>query len=448
MDILDSAIWKEVNQIATDGSNPVHFKWRCELLINDDIIEPTKLISLDTKRQYNSQFADETIVKVLLPQGIFAHKVFPNRDILKVAVYKEPIGELNNEDDLDVEITSNVYRGVLIDPNSDLLETPSANISNEETSDLGGVQEYNIQLVDLAAEQLRLKTVGGIYREMSPTEVLRGVLTIVSGGLDLDEESSLRGVDIVEGDNTERRDHTIIPQGTPAIKFPKYLQEHAGGIYSSGLGYYLQDRIWYVYPEFNIKRFELEPRNLTVFNIPKNRLPEVERTYITDGDRLTIIATGETKHIDDSENLQHNEGNGVRFLDANRVIGSWRRVKENQASISRVDNMHEFVLKERKVGLNNAPISPRRITANPFFETSQISRRLGTFVQTHWENANAELIYPGMPVKYVYLDGDVISEVYGIVIGADHYVSLLGKGISAIRYRCDVVLTLFIENIE
>jgi hypothetical protein len=185
-----------------------------------------------------------------------------------------------------------------------------------------------------------------------------------------------------------------------------------------------------------------------VFNIPKDRLPEVERTYITDGDRISVISTGETKQTDTSENLQHNLGNGVRFLDANKVLGEWRRVKENQATISRVDNMNEIVLKARRVGLNNAPMSPRRITANPYFETSEITKRLGTFVQTHWENADPELIYPGMPVKFIYMDGKDLGEVYGTVIGADHYVSLLGTGITATRYRCDVVLTLYIENIN
>lgn len=49
---------------------------------------------------------------------------------------------------------------MLLEQHSDLIEGVASGVADEETSDLAGVQKYHIQLVDLAAEQLRMKSVG------------------------------------------------------------------------------------------------------------------------------------------------------------------------------------------------------------------------------------------------------------------------------------------------
>lgn len=337
---------------------------------------------------------------------------------------------------------------MLLEQHSDLIEGVASGVADEETSDLAGVQKYHIQLVDLAAEQLRMKSVGGIYRDMTTSDVVQGILSMASADLGLDETASVQGVDVVAGNNDQRRDHIVVPHGTRATELPDYIQQHAGGVYSAGMGYYLQNGIWYVYPQYNLRRFPAEPRNLTVYNIPQRRLPGVERTFMSDEERLIVLATGETKQTDESELAQLSRGNGVRYLDANRVIGSWRSVDLNTATAKRSDNVRELSLKSRKVGLNYAPMSDRRVTANPYFETSEIAPRLGTVVQAVWENADPDLIYPGMPARYVYLEGDVLNDVYGIVLGADHSIDLQGRGITAERYRCNMLVTLFLDIAE
>jgi hypothetical protein len=445
MDISENALWEEVSRLTADGAKPVHFRWGCQFILDNESFEPTKLVNAQVTRQYHTQFADEIVLTVMMPQGQYTHRLYPNKDNFLVSLYKEPIGEVTDEDDFTQEIISRTYRGMLIEKQSSIVEGGDASAATEEALNTASVETYHIQLVDLAAEQLRMKTVGGIYRDMRTDQVVQGVLSWLSSDLELDETASVKGVDVVEGNNPEVRDHIIVPQGTQAMKFPDYIQQHCGGIYGSGLGYYLQNGIWYVYPQYNLKRFDSEPKNLSVFNIPQRRLPGVERTYLTDKDRVIVLSTGQTLQTDESETQQLALGNGTRWLDANRTIGRWRDVDQNVATASRDDNMREVVLKSRKVGLNYAPMSERRITANPYFETSQIAPRMGTVIQTVWENANPDLIYPGMPVRYVYMERDVLNDTYGVVIGADYVTELQGRSIKGTRYRCNVVLTLFLD---
>lgn len=445
MDISQNALWEEVTRLTADGAKPVHFRWGCQFILENESFEPTKLINVKVTRQYHRQYADEIVLSVLMPRGQYTHRLYPNKDDFLVSLYKEPIGEIANQDDFDQDIVTRTYRGVLIERESSIVEGGDESIVDEETLDTSGVERYHIQLIDLAAEQLRMKTVGGIYRDMRTDEVVRGVFSWLSSDLGLDDTASVKGVDVVAGNNEQVRDHVIVPQGTKAMKFPDYVQEHCGGIYSAGLGYYLQNGIWYVYPQYNLRRFGSEPRNLTVFNVPRRRLPGIERTYLSDQDRITVLSTGQTVQTDESDQMQLNLGNGTRFLDANRTIGRWRDVDQNVATASRQQNMRELVVRSRKVGLNYAPMSERRITANPYFEASQISPRLGTVIQTVWENADPDLIYPGMPVRYVYMEKDVLNDIYGIVLAADYFTELQGRSITDTRYRCNVMLTLFVD---
>ena len=448
MDISESSLWREVQEVANSGPKPVHYNWRCEIHIGTDTLYPTKLINIDVKRQYNSQFSDETIIAVVLGSGTYSHKLWPQRDNIKVSLFKEPITEVAGGDNFDEHSQMRTYRGVLVQGKSDLMESKNNVTASQTDSDIADQNVYYIQLLDLAEEQLRMKTLGGIYRQMTTTEVIQGELTRVSGNLGLDDDSSIQGVDVVPGNNDQVREHIVVPHGTPVIGFPNYIQQHCGGVYSAEIGYYLQNGIWYVYPQYNLKRFTKEPRNLMLINVPPKRMPQVERSYYQQGDMVMVLGTGDSKHVDDSESQQLQRGNGVRYADANRILGDWRTVNGNRAAAKRSDNMRELYIKPRRNGLNQAPMSPRRITANPYYEVSQLARRVGTFMQVHWNNANTDVIYPGMPVRFVYMKDDTVVETYGIVSGMDHFIRLQGQGITSTRYICDAIVTLFLETDE
>lgn len=444
MDITQTTLWEDIQTAIDAGEKPVHHRWRCQLQAMGTSVEVDQVVSLSVTRQYRSNFNDETIATLKLESNTYHDLIFPFRDELLVILYKEPIGEVSTEDDYEKEPDVRIYRGILINTESDTVSSTQ----DKGVSSNGSMQDVHVQLIERAAEQIRMKSVSGIYRNLSTGLVVQGVLTAIAGELGLDEREAPLGVDMVPGDNETTRDHVVVPQGTLVTQFPRYVQNECGGIYRHGLGYYLQNRIWYVYPELHLHRFDSEQRNLTVVNVPPNRLPGIERTYYTDEERVVVIATGKTKQFDASESRQLTLGNGARFGNAARVIHDFRRVENNETYVAASNNMSEVVAAGRRVGLNYAPMSARRITANPYREMSELAERQGEYIQIEWQNANPDLIYPGMPVRYVYSSGDELRYLYGQVAGCDHETMLKGKGRTATRYQCSAIVTLFVERIE
>lgn len=445
MDIRETPLWQEVGLILAADPSTAHHNWRCELVVDGDILEPQQLVSIEVLRQYVSTFSDSTVLTVKMARGTYLHRVLPFKDDFKVVLYKSPIGEVDGEPDYEGEVQVRTYRGVLSNPKNEQVEDPIGGTHSESEANRTGFVDVDIQLLDLAVEQLRMQSVAGIYREMTTTQVVQGVLTKVSGQLDLAVDEGVLGVDMVPGMNADVRDHIVVPNGIKVTDFPTYVQKHAGGVYGSGIGYYFQNGIWYVYPEFNVRRFDQTPKTLNVFNIPQNKLPGIERSYVMDDDRLLILATGKTAHFDETERHQLNEGNGVRFANADKILDGFHSVQSNRVEVTRAGNVEEFYIKERRSGLNQAPLSERRITANPYHELSELSRRVGQIVQVDWQNANADLVYPGMPVRYVYTDDGLIQEVFGVVLGCDHFVAVKGTGMLASKYSCEAILHLYLE---
>lgn len=444
MSIRDTAIWEEIVETIEEEKPRVHYRYTCQIEIDDEIFHVQKLLHIDVTRQYNSKFADEVVLKALISEGFYSHTLIPNKDRFKVIVRKEPVRETNGEDDYDEDIEEKVYRGVLLDYNNPKLESTRRELTNEEQTDRLGYEERYIQLYDLAAEKFRMKTVSGIYRGMRVDDFIQGMMTYLSADLKLDDSNAILGVDIVPSDNDDVRDHITMPT-IKAISLPTFIQDICG-IYNHDIGYYLQDNLWYVYPLYNVRRFDKEPRNLTIFNIPEREMPGIERTWIKEDDQLSILANGVTKHHDDSESFQLNMGNGFRFLNADRVIDSFATGRGDNTNIDYDSNMVEFVTEHRRNSLNMVMLSDKQITANFQAEASTLASRHGSYIQVQWSYADPQLIYPGMPVKYVYLDDEDLKEIYGVVLGADHITSLKGQGITAREYETSVVLTIFIEN--
>lgn len=428
------------------GENPVHYTFSAQIIIDDIETEVSKVVQVEVTRQYVSKFTDETIVKFMVPLGFYHHQLVPNRSNFSVRLFREPVTEVSGDAKLEEDIDSRLYRGVLVESKSALLEGAEDISADEKSLDQNGLKDVYIQLIDLGVERLRMKTTGGIYRDMTTSDVLQGVLSIGAYDDEVDDETAILGVDVVEGDNDSVMNHVIIPHGTRVVDVPKHVQESSGGVYKTAIGSYIQNRIWSVYPQYTLSRFDETPANLTIVNVPRRKLPGMERSYYSDGDRLIVIATGQSTHIDKSEQMQLNLGNGIRFSHADRYMENFHETHDNKSRADRQANTAEVVQKNRSTGLELAMMSPRRITANSYHELSTLSLREGSYLQIQWTNADPDLIYPGMPLKYVYLEGEDFNEIYGIVIGCDHMYALKGQGINESKYVAGAAVTIFVED--
>ena len=406
-----------------------------------------KVLSLTIVREFRQAYGDEIVLEVIIPAGDFVYDIYPHRQDLKVVLRRESTAR---EEGLEMapDIDAQQLRATLMDDQSITVEGLLNTAHSKNALNLTEILTLRFQLLDLALERIRLHSVGGLFRDATPAQVLEYTLTTVSGGLDLDETNQIKGVEMVESPNKDPHRQIIIPHGTRFPQLPTYLHQKVGGIYPTGMGVYLFKNHWYVYPLYDLTRFDQSVKTLTLINVPKNQMPGIERTFRKTPHQVIALITGDVKHMDRSESMLMNLGNGVRYFDARRTVDAYADTAngDNKAVVVRGENNNEFVTDERSSGLNNIQMSDARITSNKFAELSKLARRAGSEIQCVWENSDMGEIYPGMPVKYLYIKDDQIQELKGVVLAAQHYVQTYGVGMSDSRHRTDTALHLFVSR--
>lgn len=448
MEIERTSLWREVTSIIQSGENEVHFTPSATIHILDTQTDykVMKLTELDVSSDFVNNYTDEVFIKVVIPLGDYAYLVYPNRNNLEVTLISSPkneVGGANNSSSQRAER----YVAAIVDQGNPVVDTKSTNSPGRDALNQRGFAEVHIQLLDKAAALLRFAMVGGIWRNCTTEEVVKSIMTNESQRLLVDSKIALQGVDMVPATNTKKRDHVIIPQGTKLVDVPNFVQNKAGGLYSAGLGYYLYKNYWYIYPAFDVTRYNSTTRTVTIINIPENKMPGVERTFKQNGSNVTILATGEVKFKDSRKENQQNMGNGVRYSNSDVFMGGFFTTENNKTSSQRSKTTSEFVADESPTGANFAPISPNRITTNSSRELSALAARRGAFFSLVWEHADPSLIVPGTLANILYLSNGQISSVIGSIVKVHTYVPMEGKGLTDARYVRRCILTFFVEGI-
>ena len=442
-----STIMNEVTKITQQGANLVHYDYSVKLRMPDGSeVDPLKLTSLDIVRDFGSNVSDVVVMEVVFGMGTLTKKVYPWKTKIQAIVQRQYIGEVEDAVNPDGAVETITYTAVLMDPRGHAKESSSPLLDTTELGDLGDVTKVQFQLVDAASEWLRSVATGGVFKQCTPMDVLRTILTKEAKEMPTERGVAIDVIDCVPPDNTERRAHIVVPHGTPLMALPNYLQDKCGGIYNSEIGFYLHKGSWYVWPLFNTKRFEDSPKGLTVINIPENRMPGIERTYRETANQLIILTTGGTRSIDTSSSRQVDEGNGLRFTDAKSIFESFGKTVDNITTLSRGKNITEVLFEEAGSGLNHVVQAAKQVSGNLMSALSKISSRKGQVVQAVWEHSKGSLIYPGMPVQYLYENDNTTKILFGVVTQVQDFIHLKGEGMAARRYTSNSSVTLFLET--
>lgn len=446
MEIENSSLWREVETIVQNTTKPVHFTWKAAIHVNGETHIPLKLLSIDTVQDFESNYADEVMITVAIGGGTYAKRIYPFQDAIDITLYKTPLMEAADVVNEEEERSSERYTATLVENGNPLIEANMHGSPSEEALNLTSIFEVTFQLVSKGLEQLRMKSVGRIYRNATAESVIKAVLTNDSQDLKVDDIHLPKGVTMVESPNKEVKPHIIIPHGIKLVNVPQYVHNHCAGVYSAGLGYYLFGDYWHVFPCYDTTRFNKANRTMTLINIPANKMPGIERTYRNDGRNLVVLATGDVRMKDNTESMQLNIGNGVRFaLTKGMMRGEFTQAKGNKVAGMRGVSTSEFVATQRRTGQNNVHVSPVGFTSNPYLEHSKLAARQGALMSFVWENSRPDLLVPGMAVKVLYMEEGEVKELYGTLLKAHHYAQLRGQGMMATRYVTQSALAVFVK---
>lgn len=447
MEFEQSALMFEVNQILNDGPKPVQNNLSAEILVNTTgiTVSPMKIMSVDLKRDFLDAYSDVLIVEMAISAGQYSKQIYPYKNNIDITLTYTPLNETGDATNTSIAPQSETYTATLIDTGSPVMEQNGFNAPTQYNLDLSNMIMAKFQLVNKALEQMRMIEVGQIFRGATVDDVIKTMLTQASQTTTVNGQRTVQGVTMVKSSNPTPREHIVIPHGVKLTDVPQYIQKYCGGVYAAGMGYYLQGNQWHVYPALDTTRFNTTQGTLTIINLPQNKFTNVERTYYQPGGNLVVMATGNVKFRDPSNQHQLNSGNGIRFSDASKFMDGFTTLGDNKALASRGATNNEFVGFQRPNGNNNVARSTNPITTNSLEEYSKLARAMGSVIQLEWQHSNPDLITPGLPTTILYLDEDQIQSITGVIVGAHHYTHLMGQGFSAMRYGTVTTLAVFIQ---
>lgn len=444
-EIEDTPLYREAQDIIANGQTGTNFGWRVIIHYGENqTMHPLRTLALNNVRDYGKAFTDVTTLTVMMGLGKYARRIYPNRNQLQITLQKLPQAELSESGNGDSAIESERFSATLIDQDRSPTDGQGAEANDEEVLDLSDIVQVSFQLFNKSLEQVRMMAVGGVFRDTKVDALLRSMLTKESQKADVDDERAVVGVDLVPVSNKDTHKQIVITHGTKLVDVADFLQKRYG-VYNAGLGSYIQNKYWHIYPLYDTRQFEDRQQTMTILVMPKRKYSDIERTYRQNGDSLTVLMTGETAFKDDSGSNYLKEGNGARFSDASKVMDSVATTQGNKAIISRARNNSEFLADKRPDGINHVPVANNRITSNPFPIYSELASRNGGLFKGVWQNSDPKLLLPGMMVRIVFSDQGETKELYGVLHGAEHVSVAIGD-VTSEKFTTHSVVYVFVNK--
>ena len=456
--IEKSPLWTPIQDILDNGNvklyNYIFATIHTEKM---DILIP-KLRSIDVRREYQSAIGDEMYLKGIVGFGDYVKDIYPYRNNLEISLRYMPVnmgGEYKGIDD----IPSTRYKAIFLAEENPTIDTNDYLNVDRHTLNVKSIEEISFQLVDRSLEPLRVMTCGGVYKDTSNADIVSSITADVSTQADIEGSPAIDAIDIIEADNQDTRETTIIPQETLLIDLPAYIQNKEGGLYNAGVGNYLQTynnkTTWFIYPLYNNKRFESsEPdkAKLVIYAVPSARFFSATRTYKVDGNIIYILGGCERVTKDDGESRAMSDGIGFKNTDANAIMEKPITITDDGPEASRRQLTTEVKFKEKEDGIDLTPVSESKVSSNLFKESSKVVLKTGMPLVVEWPYGDPNLLYPAMPIKFVYID-DVDGnmdriEVYGTLLSVTYTTQQSTKGWASRHFTTIVGLGMFIDKID
>ena len=447
--MLDNNPFKsEVTEISTKGKRRSAFYAEAQITSSNGAFKAMNVTGLNRYRDYIEDFTQKLIITVNATLEQYERLVHSDTSAITLSLTLYEI-DFNSAFSLAAlnRPKQFTYKAKLLEIDSSQISQNNPMSNNPQT---GGMtfREFNLQLLEPCFESVSIRTVGGVFRQTNGIDLIKTILTNFSTDDEMDAITSVKGVDVVDGYNEKISEQIIIPHMTPLTKAISLVNKNCGGLYPTGFSYFLQNNLWYIFPPYDLTRFNKTNRTITVVNLPKDRLPGIEKTYFNSSTKLIVLSTRDTIIVDNREAKTFNEGSSIRFVDANKLYESFGTTKDNKFMVNASDNVNEVTLGTRTDNMNVLRATETRITSNKNNELTKLAKSKGFYMQLTWENSDDSLVHPGMAAKILFLKDNKPASVTGVLIESETIWSPMEKSFKHVKLQSTSVLTFFVGNEE
>lgn len=449
MSMDNTLLYREIDRVIKTGNSFISTRMEMQILVNKKWLKPVRFDYYQVHRDYSSgQLGDLITIEFLMNLGDYTYDILPYRDNIQVEITEVPLLETNSQRDWNGQSYITRYKGILNmsgDDNMVLANKQSAMTSKESMNQIG-MKPVTMQLVDDLTYRMMMVSIGTTLRRMTTMDALIALYTQYGQALGGPDNKRMLGKQIAPGFATEVRHQIPFPDGMMLKDVGRYLQNEEGGVYPTGLGRYFQNQILYVYSLFDTTRYRKNVKVLNVINVPNDRFKGSEKTFLDTNRSITILATGENTVTDTGIATKIQDGNGVRFADAAKVLMGFSTVKDGRMLIDRASNISEMVAQPLADGINNIRWAAARLTGNPYKQYTEMAQKAGQPFEIEWLRGDANKLEPGMPVKYQVIQDNTVKTYYGVLLGVtDTRAPTDGAAVSS-KFGSIIKLAMFLSR--
>lgn len=448
MHTLSTDLNEEVRLIVSSQKPQTAWHYEATIHTPEGDVDVMMVKVVDLRRDYVGRCTDLLSVDLMLGLGTYQQKVLTHATNLEITIKRSQMDGITSGQTARHQTPQVArYRAIAMDQERPILGGKRSSKLSIDKADTANVIVARFQLLDLLFEQVRMKTFGGSLRRCRGVDAIHAILGTQCQNIEVSSFGKLLGVDVAPNANPEVREHIVVPHLTPLDKVPRMIDDICGGIYPAGFGYYLQGKHWYLYPLYDFERFNHTERTLTILIPPERSAVDLETTFRLTPTQVIILSSGQTVTKDTADHQQLREGNVTAFMDAKKLLEGFVEVDGEKVLVDATKNVNQFASSSRTSGLQMIKESPNRITNNYLTESAMLAKREGIGMVIKWENSIENLIYPGMPVRILYLKNNVTHTVYGVVHGTDTHTSNRSPTVVNPRHTSHTAISVFINRL-
>lgn len=440
-------LYKEAERVRENGEGYHNVRTTVNILANGKWIQPHRIEYIHLSRDYSTgPIGDVIKLEVLMLLGDFTFDLLPYRDNITIDITELPLTEGNSARNWERYSGTKRFKAILDLEGGDnaVLTNKHAAMSDKAQMNQVGMKSVVFTLVDELCYKLMMVTTGLTFRQMTAIDMIQWIHDFYFKQLFKGSSERIEALNIWRDQSNPSIIHQLtLPDGLPLKDVCRYIQNDECGVYPTGLGRYIQNKQFYVYPLFDTTRYSKNTKVLNIINMPNDRFKGTEKTFLDTDKSLTIIVTGTVVSSDKSTGRKIQDGNGVRFGDLTKLLNTGT-VKNNRMLIDRATNLFEVSAESLANGLNNMRWAADRFTANPFKQYTSIAQKQGQSINIEWTRGNVDLLEPGMPVKFLTIDGNTVNTYYGALLGVNDNRIPVDSGNINTRYDGITTLSLFL----